>query len=81
MDFIAIGIDPTEKLSDLVAYKQAQGYPWPVAEAPSGMLPAYSITTQSTKIGVDESGVITFREGYGVKSADFWNQVLQKLAS
>jgi hypothetical protein len=65
----------------LVAYKKAQGYPWPVAVAPSGMLPAYNITIQSTKVAVNRAGVITFREGYGVKGGDVWHRVFKELTS
>ncbi|MBI4312933.1 MAG: hypothetical protein HY681_14320 [Chloroflexi bacterium] len=81
MSFIAIGIDPYEKLDDLVAYKKAQGYPWPVAVAPAGILPAYDITIQATKVAVNRQGVITFREGYGVMGEDAWRNVFEDLSS
>ena len=79
--FYAIGVDPGEGISLLEQYKEAQGYPWPVTTAPSGMLPDYRILTQSTKVAIDSSGVITFRAGYGVESPDTWHTVFSQLAS
>ena len=81
VSFYAIGVDPSESLQLLEQYKQAQGYPWPVATAPPAILPDYKIITQSTKVAIDDAGVITFRAGYGVESSDTWNQVFLQLIS
>ena len=80
MAFYAVGTDPFEKLDRLVAYKEQQGYPWPVSTAPSGMLPDYKVTVQSTKVAIDGDGIITFREGYGAKSSDIWRQLFESLS-
>jgi hypothetical protein len=48
--------------------------------APDGMLPDYNITVQSTKVAIDGEGIVTFREGYGRKSADIWRQLFQRLS-
>ncbi len=80
MAFYAIGTDPFEPLNKLVQYKEAQGYIWPVSMAPAGMLPDYNIIVQSTKVAIDGEGIITFREGYGVKSSDIWRQLFQRLS-
>ncbi len=79
MAFYAIGIDPFERLDRLLEYKEAQGYPWPVSMAPTGILPDYNITVQSTKVAIDGEGIITFREGYGRKFSDVWRQLFQRL--
>ena len=81
MAFYAIGVDPGEGISLLERYKEAQGYPWAVTTAPSGMLPDYRIITQSTKVAIDASGVIIFRAGYGVESPNTWHQVFRQLTS
>ncbi len=80
MAFYAIGIDPFERLDKLVQYKEAQGYIWPVSTAPDGILPDYNITVQSTKVAIDGEGIITFREGYGRKSAEIWRELFQRLS-
>ena len=80
MAFYAVGTDPFEGLDKLAEYKEHQGYTWPVSTAPVGMLPDYNITVQSTKVAIDSDGIITFREGYGVKSSDIWRQLLESLS-
>ena len=80
VDFYGLGIDPTEGLGTLVSYRDGQGYPWPVAKAPGAMLPEYNVLRQPTKLAIDADGVIVFRGGYGVESADIWRQVFQELS-
>jgi hypothetical protein len=81
VSFYAIGIDPYESMNLLIRYKEEQGYPWPVATAPPGMLPAYRIVTQSSKVAIGRDGVITFRAGYGQASRDTWVGVFEELAA
>ena len=80
MDFYGLGIDPTEGLGTLVSYRDGQDYPWPVAKAPGTMLPEYNVLRQPTKLAIDVNGVIVFRGGYGVESAEKWQQVFQELS-
>ena len=80
VDFYAVNIDLGEDLSSIVRFRDGQGYPWPVAQAPAGMLPEYNIVQQSTKVAIDGDGVIAFREGYGVAAGDTWLQVFQQLS-
>ncbi len=80
VDFYALGIDPTEELSDLVRYRDGQDHSWPVAKAPAAMLPQYNVVQQSTKVAVDRNGVIVFREGYGVEPAETWHQLFRELS-
>ena len=65
----------------LEEYRDAQWYPWPVATAPAGMLPDYNILAQASKVAIDGTGVITFREGFGIESPDTWHKVFSQLAS
>ena len=80
VEFFAVGVDPTESLKDLEEYAEREGYPWRVAEAGPGMLRALRIFQQSTKIAVDASGAIIYRDGYGRGDPDTWHQVFRKLA-
>ena len=80
VDFYGLGIDPTEGLGTLVSYRDGQDYPWPVAKAPGTMLPEYNVLRQPTKLAIDVNGVIVFRGGYGVESAEKWQQVFQELS-
>ncbi len=80
VDFYGLGIDPTEGLGTLVRYRDGQAYPWPVAKAPAAMLPEYNVLGQPSKLAIDDDGVITYRGGYGVESAEKWQQVFQDLS-
>lgn len=81
MEFIAIGVDPTEGPDTLRQYRDRQGYPWQHYQWAPEALKAYDITIQSTKLAVDGDGVVIFRGGYGVNSAEVWRRVFQELAS
>ena len=81
LEFIAIGQDPTEPLTDLIAFRDSQGHPWPVALPGRGMLAELRITSQSFKIAFDGDGVIVYREGYGSGDIDEWRAVMADLAS
>lgn len=65
----------------LIRYKEEQEYLWPVAVAPPGMLPAYRVVTQSSKVAIGGDGVITFRAGYGQASDDTWVDVFEELVT
>ena len=81
VDFIAIGQDPTERLSDLVEYRDRQGHPWPVALPGRRMLADLRITSQSYKIAFDSNGVIVYQAGYGGGDPEIWKAVMAELAS
>ena len=81
LDFIAIGQDPTERLSDLVEYRDRHGHPWPVALPGRRMLADLRITSQSYKIAFDSEGVIVYRAGYGGGDVETWKAVMAELAS
>ncbi len=79
--FFAIGMDPSESLSELEAYSKSQGYTWPMALANPDLFPSYRVIIRSTKIAVDQRGVITWRAGYGVEDEETWHRIFQALVS
>ena len=81
VDFIVVGQDPSEPLSDLVAYRERQGQSWPVALAGPRMLADLRITSQAFKLAFDSGGVITYRAGYGGGNPNVWRSVIADLAS
>ena len=78
--FYAINIDPTDSFENIEAYREKQGYPWPVAQPGAGMLASFKVTSQSTKIAIGSDGVIIYRDGYGKGSDETWIQVFKDLA-
>ena len=79
IDFYAIGQSPFESLEKLESYGQKEGYPWPVAEIDLKILKNLKVLQQSTKIALDQQGVITYRAGYADGGVDKWRQVFDEL--
>ena len=79
--FYAIGVDPTEDVGKLEAYRENQGHPWPVAQPGVGMLAAFKVTAQSTKVAFDSAGLIRYRDGYGRGDEETWRRVFEELAA
>jgi hypothetical protein len=79
--FYAIGVDPSEDIEELEADRGEQGYPWPVARSGPGMLAAYKVITQSTKVAFDSNGVIRYRDGYGGGGEETWRSVFEELSA
>jgi len=70
--FISVGVDPTESMADLVQYKDQHGHPWTVAQPVGKMIADLRVTSQSTKIAFNSSGIITYRDGYGKDNKEIW---------
>ena len=77
--FYAVGTDPSERIDKLEEYSVRQGYPWPVAQAGEGMLAAFRVVQQSTKIAFDSNGTIVYRDGYGYGDDETWRRVFEEL--
>ena len=80
VNVVLVGMDLTEGPERLQAYRDQQGYPWQVTVGNRGIIVAYNVLTTATKFVIDADGVIVARDGYGVKSADGWRQVLSSVA-
>ena len=72
---------PAETLEILEQDRQKNGYPWPVAELTGTGLRDFKVVSQSTKIALDSSGVITYREGFRGGDLKEWQSVFESLAA
>ena len=70
--FISVGGDPTESISDLIKHKDQNDHPWTIAKPLDQMIADLKVTSQSTKIAFNSSGIITYRDGYGKGSKEIW---------
>ena len=70
--FISVGVDPTESMIELVQYKEQHGHPWTGAQPVGQMIADLRVTSQSTKIAFNSSGIITYRDGYGKGNKELW---------
>ena len=80
INFYAIGQSQFENLEKLEEYSRKEDYPWPVAEIDPKLVKNLRVLQQSTKIGLDHRGVITYRSGYGDGDSKVWQQVFADLA-
>ena len=69
---ISVGVDPTESISDLIKHKDQNDHPWTIAKPLDQMIADLKVTSQSTKIAFNSSGIITYRDGYGKGSKEIW---------
>ena len=76
----AIGQDLTEGIDKLENYRAREDLPFPVATVGNSVLRGLEIVSQSTKIAVDRSGVITYRAGFGAGETE-WQKVFADLSS
>lgn len=79
--FYAVGVDPTESLQELEAFKKEQGYLWSMALPSQNMLADLRVLGRSTKVAFDRRGIIAYRDGYGVGDEAQWRKVFEDLAS
>ena len=75
VSFYAVGVDPTEDIEELEAYRVKQGYPWPVAHIETDVLKNLRVLQQSTKIVLDHQGIVTYRAGYADGGASEWRKI------
>ena len=79
VDFYAVGQDPTESLGLMERYREEQGYPWPIAKTDTSTLKDLRVLQSSTKIAVDDQGIITYRAGHGGGNPETWRSVFRQL--
>ncbi len=79
VDFYAIGQSPFESIDQFEKYRIKQGYPWPIAEIDPNVLRDIRVLQQSTKIALDQQGIVSYRGGYADGSVNKWREVFSDL--
>ena len=79
MKVIAIGTDPSESADKVRSYRDAEGLIYRIALARTDIVRTYSITAQSSKVGVDKNGVVQVRSGSGTRGDDWWQEAFNTL--
>ena len=80
VDFYAVNIDMGDDMESLIRFRDEQGHPWPVAQAPSTMPPQYNVPHIPTQVAIDSNGVIAFRGKSGAEPEETWRRVFQELS-
>jgi hypothetical protein len=78
---VAVGSDVWESADAARRFADGGGYPWPTVLADPQVVRAYAITAQSSAVGIDAAGVVTYRKGYGTRGDEAWTAVLEALAA
>ncbi len=76
----AVGLDPLESPLELEQFRKEQGLQFPVAVPTSRMIADFRVLVQSTKVGIDGSGRIIYRDGYGKGGEDGFAEVIRNLS-
>ena len=74
-----MGFGTSENVEKLNNQRESRGYPGTFTEGPPSMAAAFDVRTQSTKFGITADGVIQFKKGYGISSAEDWRARFQAL--
>jgi alkyl hydroperoxide reductase subunit AhpC len=77
IEFITIGVDPTESIETLAQYKHQIGQPWPIAKPIGSMISDLKILSQSAKVAFNSNGIITYRDGYGKGNRTVWREWME----
>ena len=80
LDFYAVNMDPTDDIAMLEEFGKNQQYPWPIANSDRDILSNLNVTYQSTKIAIDDEGIIIYRDRMGGGDPDTWREVFEKLS-
>lgn len=82
-DVLVIGIstDPGDSVSQVQRHAQNRGITFPMAPNDrSIVVDSYRVSSQSSAVGIDASGVIQLRKGYGLQGANEWREWFETLS-
>jgi hypothetical protein len=77
---ISVDVDPTESAEYLRGYAASRGYSWHMTTLDRDLVLAYSVRTQSTKVGINSRGVVVLRAGYGTQNEHEWRRWMEALS-
>lgn len=82
-DVLVLGIstDPGDSVSQIQNHARNRGITFPMAPNDrSIVVNSYRVSSQSSAVGIDASGVIRLRKGYGLQGASDWREWFEELA-
>lgn len=79
MRILAVNIDPLETSDRILAYKQSEGFLWPMTVADTQVVRSYNVTRQAAYVTVDSGGVILSSVKYGSENAEDWRELFEAL--
>ncbi len=82
-DVLVIGIstDPGDSVSRIQSHVRNRGITFPMAANDRSItVDSYRVSAQSSAVGIDASGIIRLRKGYGGQGANDWREWFDTLS-
>ena len=74
-----MNIDPLETAEQILAYKQSEGFVWPMTVADVQVVRNYNVTRQAAYVTLDPDGVVSTSVTYGSETAEDWRELFEAL--
>lgn len=75
----AVALRINNQSDQIITYVDSSDSDWNVAVPIGQMLADFKVRSQSTKIAIDKSGIIVYRDGYGKGDEWLWETIFDKL--
>ena len=79
MGFLAVNIDPLESTEQILSYKEAEGFLWPMTVADVQVVRSYNVTRQAAYVTLDSDGVVLSSVTYGSETSEDWRELFEAL--
>ena len=76
---IAVNVDPLETAEEILSYKRAEGFSWPMTTADAEVVRSYNVTRQAAYVALNSNGVVFSSVAYGSKDTDDWRELFEAL--
>ncbi len=76
---LVVDVDPSESAQEILSYKEAQGFSWPMTSADTDMLKSYNVTRQAGHMTLDANGIVVSGVSYGSQTAESWRELFETL--
>ena len=77
--FLAVNVDPLQSAEEILSYKEAEGFYWPMTTADAEMVKSYNVASQAAHVTLNSKGVVLSSVTYGGESAEDWRELFEAL--
>ena len=76
---LAVNVDPLQTTEEILSYKDAEGFSWPMTVAYPEVVRSYNVTRQAAYVALDADGIVFSSVTYGNKDTDDWRGLFEAL--
>ena len=77
--FLAVNVDPLQSTEEILSYKKAEGFSWPMTAADTEVVKSYNVTRQAAHVTINSNGVVLSSVTYGSENAEDWRELFEAL--